>query len=247
MARSSRPPQEEGRQPLPRVEARHDCTRKLTGKTALVTAGDSGIGCAIALAVAKEGADIAIIYLNRHRKAEEVRQRILRENVRCILIAGDVTREDFCRNAVKRTIAAFRRLDIIVNNTTERLAPDSRETAAEQRERNLGTDLLGMFRLTKAAMRHLRAGSTIINTTAVTAWCDSAQLIEDAATTGTIVSFTRSLAGALVGQGICVNAVTPGSAHAREKITATYVFLAAQHGSFVTGQVLHPKAGEVAA
>jgi NAD(P)-dependent dehydrogenase (short-subunit alcohol dehydrogenase family) len=234
MARRLRPPQEQHRQPL-HIRA----AGKLSGKAALVAGGDSGIGSAVAFAFAREGADVAIVYFNDHRNAEEMRQRILRENVRCILIAGDIAKEDFCRNAVKRTIAAFRRLDILVNNVTEQ-QPD-------QGGRLASTDLLGMFYLTKAAMPHLRPGSAIINTTAVAAWRDSAQLIADAATSGTIVSFTRSIARALVARRIRVNAVTPVSVSAREEIAASYVFLAAQHGSFTTGQVLHARADEAAA
>ena len=235
--------------PLPRAEVR-DCRArgKLAGKVALVTSGDSGIGRSVAIAFAKEGADVAIVYLNEHRAAEDTRQRILRENGRCVLIAGNVAREDFCRNAVKRTLAAFERLDILVNNTAEQQpGPDPRKIAGEERERSLRTNLLGMFYLTKAAMPYLPAGGAIINTTAVTAWRDSTHLIDDAATTGTIVSFTRSIARALIDRRIRVNTVTPGSAPALEEFAPSYAFLAAQDGSFVTGQALHAKASEAAA
>lgn len=242
-----RPPDEQRRQPFPWVEPRNGrARRKLAGKTALIAAGDSGIGCAVALAFAREGAQVAIVYLNEHRKAEEVRQRILRENVRCILIAGDVARDGFCRNAVKRTIAAFKRLDILVNNATEQ-QPGLDSRTPDQRDRFLRANLLGMFGLTKAAMPHLCVGGAIINTTAVTAWRDSAGLIDDAATTGTIVSFTRSIARVLLDRRIRVNAVTPGSASTLEQTAATYLFLAAQDGPFMTGQLLHGGTGEAAA
>jgi NAD(P)-dependent dehydrogenase (short-subunit alcohol dehydrogenase family) len=207
--------------------------RKFGAKVALIAGGDSGIGRAVAIAFAKAGADIAIIYLNEHRRAEETRQAILRENVRCDLLAGDVASQEFCRNAVKRVMAARGRLDILVNN------------AAEQGDRTFRTNLLGMFCLTKAAMPHLPAGGTIINTTAVTAWRDSAHLIDDAATTETIVSFTRSIARAVADRRIRVNAVTPGAAPL-EEIAPSYV-LAAQDGPFVTGQVLQARTGEAAA
>jgi NAD(P)-dependent dehydrogenase (short-subunit alcohol dehydrogenase family) len=178
---------------LSRAEVRDSRARgKLAGKVALVTSGDSGIGRSVAIAFANEGADVAIIYLNEHRAAEDARQRILQENGRCVLIAGNVAREDFCRNAVKRTLAAFKRLDILVNNTAERHpGPDPRKIAGEESGRSLRTNLLGMFYLTKAATPYLPAGGGIINTAAVTAWSDGAHLIDDPATTGTIVSFTR--------------------------------------------------------
>jgi NAD(P)-dependent dehydrogenase (short-subunit alcohol dehydrogenase family) len=158
-----------------------------------------------------------------------------------------VAREDFCRNAVKRTIAAVGHLDILVNNTVEQPGPDPREIAGGQEDRSLRTNLLGMFCLTKAAMPHLPAGGAIINTTAVTAWPDSANLIDDAATTATIVSFTRSIAWALSDHRIRVNAVTPGSAPSLEEIAPNYVILAAQDGPFMSGQVLHARTGEAAA
>jgi NAD(P)-dependent dehydrogenase (short-subunit alcohol dehydrogenase family) len=220
---------------------------KLSGKVALVTSGHSGIGRSVAIAFAKAGADVAIIYLNEHREAEDTRQRILRANGRCILIAGNVAREDFCRYAVKRTIAAFKRLDILVNNTAEQTGPAPQEIAGDQRDRSLRTNLLGMFRLTRAAMPYLASGGTIINTTAVTAWRDNAQLIDDAATTETIVSFTRSIARALICRRICVNAVTVAPTSSLDGVTPSYVLLAAQDGPFITGQALHAKAGEAAA
>ncbi len=233
---------------------------------AVITGGDSGIGRAVAMAFAKAGADIAIIYLNDHRSAEETRQTILQENVRCNLLAGDVANEEFCRNAVKRIMAALGRLDILVNNAAEQHPrADQQDIAHEQSDRTFRTNLLGMFCLTKSAMPHLPAGGSIINTTAVTAWRDNANLIDDAATTGTIVSFSRSVARALIDHRIRVNAVTPGSvgtppiragvrsnrrreqAPALDEIASSYVFLATQDGSFMTGQVLHARAAETAA
>jgi NAD(P)-dependent dehydrogenase (short-subunit alcohol dehydrogenase family) len=240
-----------------------DCpVGKLTGKVALVAGGDSGIGRAVAIAFAREGADIAIVYLNEHRGAEETRRAILRENVRCILVAEDTASEARCHRVIKRTIAAFGRLDILVNNAAEQQPqPDLMRVAREQREQTLRTNLLGMFYLTKAAMPHLPAGGAIINTTAVTAWRDSAYLIDDDATTATIVSFTRSLADSLIDRGIRANAATPGAAAgaapiragfrsgsrwewapALDEIAPGYVSLAEQDGSFITGQVLRVRA-----
>jgi hypothetical protein len=228
---------------------------------ALIMGGDGGIGRAVAIAFAREGTDIAIIYLNEHREAENTRQAILQANVRCILVAGDVTRETSCRSAVKRVIAAFGRLDIIVNNAAEQQPEvDHGEIARVQRVTIERTNLLGMFRLTKAALPHLPAGGAIINTTAVAAWHDSAHLIDDPATTQAIVAFTRSVAGALGARRIRVNAVTPGPAAtptigARvrsntpvlDEIAPTYVVLAGGNGSFITGRVLRAGAAEPAA
>jgi NAD(P)-dependent dehydrogenase (short-subunit alcohol dehydrogenase family) len=232
---------------------------------AAITGGDSGIGRAVAIAFAKAGADIAIIYLNGHRSAEEARQAILQENVRCSLVAGNVASEGFCCNAVKRIIAALGRLDILVNNMAEQHPrADQLETAHDRSDWTLRTNLLGMFRLTSAAMPHLRAGGAIINTTAVTAWRDNACLIDDAATAGTIVSFTRSVARTLIDRRIRVNAVTPGSVAtspirtgvhssrreqtpALDEIASSYISLAAQGDSLMTGQVLHARAAETAA
>jgi NAD(P)-dependent dehydrogenase (short-subunit alcohol dehydrogenase family) len=233
---------------------------------ALIMGGDGGIGRAVAIAFAREGADIAIIYLNEHRAAENTRQAILQANVRCILVAGDVTREVSCRSAVKRVIAAFGHLDILVNNAAEqRPQADHREIAHVQPVPTARTNLLGMFRLTKAALPHLRADGTIINTTAVTAWHDSAQLIQDPETTRTIVAFTRSVAGALGARRIRVNAVTPGPA-ATPTIDArfrsdtrradtpvfgefapAYVFLAGGDSLLMNGQVLRAKGAETVA
>jgi NAD(P)-dependent dehydrogenase (short-subunit alcohol dehydrogenase family) len=165
--------------PPPPAGPYSDCPAgRLTGKVALVAGGDSGIGRAVAIAFAREGADIAIVYLNEHRGAEETRRAIQRENARCILVAEDTASEARCHRVIKRTIAAFGRLDILVNN------------AAEQR--TLRTNLLGMFYLTKAAMPHLPAGGAIINTTAVTAWRDSAYLIDDESFPSRARSRTRS-------------------------------------------------------
>src|SRR6266850_938624 len=249
--------------PSPQAGPFSDCpTGKLTGKVALVAGGDSGIGRAVAIAFAREGADIAVVYLNEHRGAEETRRAVLRENARCILVAEDTASEAQCRRAIKRIIAAFGRLDILVNNAAEQQPQGQQDVAAEPRERTLRTNLLGMFCLTKAAMPHLPAGGAIINTTAVTAWRDSAYLIDDDATTATIVSFTRSLAEALIDRRIRANAVTPGPAGAPPirasfrsgsrwecapalgEIAPGYVSLARQDGSFMTGQVLRVRAGE---
>jgi len=238
---------------------------RLRGKAAAIGGGDSGLGRAVALAFAKAGADIAILYLNDHRAAEDVRQAILRESVRCILVAGDAARGEFCSTAIRRIIAALGRLDILVNTAAELYSPPGpREIAGEPPIAAFRTDLLGLFRLTKEAIPHLPAGSVILNTTAVTAWHDSTHLIDDAATTGTIVSFTRATARSLVARRIRVNAVTPDAmglpirisvrsgvrreqAPALDQIAARYVSLAAKDTPVPTGEVLHIRAGKTAA
>ena len=283
IARHPRPPQQQGRQsglpapmlPMPRTEAQvYRACRKLSGKTALIAGGASGIGRAVAIAFAKQGADIAIIYLSEHRDAEDTRQLILREAVRCILIAGDVTREDFCRNAIKRTIGAFKRLDILISNAAEpHQRGDLQETTRKRFDRTFRTHVLGMVQLSKAALPHLPAGGTIINTASATDFRAGAHLIDAAATTGAIVSFTQSLAQALVERRVRVNAVAldpvwmppippdfaaeDGAQYAAcsplaraaepEEIAPCYVFLAAEEAAFVTGRILHPNGGEVVA
>lgn len=255
IARRQVPSQDQGRPPRlqtrtapsPRADARTARTAgRLRGKTALIVGGDGGIGRAVAIAFAREGADIAIIYLNEHREAENTRVAILKANVRCILVAGDVTRETSCRSAVRRVIAAFGRLDILVNNAAEQQPQvDHGEIAHLQRGPIARTNLLGMFRLTKAVLPHLPAGGAIINTTAVTAWHDGAHLIDDPETTQAIVAFTRSVADAPVARRIRVNAVTP--VPAAMPSAPAYVLLAGGSGSFMTGQVLRADAAEPAA
>jgi NAD(P)-dependent dehydrogenase (short-subunit alcohol dehydrogenase family) len=275
------PPQEQDRQPgrqapmhpKPRAEMRdYRAAGKLEGKVGLVTGGDSGIGRAVAIGFAKEGADVAIVYLEEHEDAEDTRQLVEQAGRRCVTFAGDVGDEAFCREAVAQTVAAFGRLDLLVNNAGEQ-HPQERleEISAAQLERTFKTNLFGMFHMTKAALPHLPDGAAIINTTSVTAYRGSPHLIDYAATKGAIVAFTRSLADNLQERRIRVNAVAPGpvwtplipasfpAEHVDQfgaktllgrpaepdEIAPSYIFLASDDGICMTGQVLHPNGGEI--
>ncbi len=184
---------------------------RLPDKVALITGGDSGIGRAVALAYAKEGADVAISYLDEHEDAEETKKLIENEGKRCLLIPGDIGEEAFCKEIIEKVIGEFGKLDILVNNAGEQHTQDSiKDITAEQLERTFKTNFFGMFHLTKAALDHLKPGSAIINTTSITAFQGAPSLIDYASTKGAILSFTRSLAGSLTEQKIRVNAVAPG-------------------------------------
>jgi NAD(P)-dependent dehydrogenase (short-subunit alcohol dehydrogenase family) len=275
------PPQHQDRQPglesemTPKPDAEKEEVKgcdKLKGKVALITGGDSGIGRAVAIAYAKEGADVAIVYLNEHNDAKETAREVEQEGRRCLPIAGDIGDEQFCRDAVQQTVRELGRLDILVNNAAEQHPQDSIEDiTAEQLERTFRTNIFAMFYLTKAALKHLKKGSAIINTTSVTAYKGSPQLLDYSSTKGAIVAFTRSLSQSLVEKGIRVNGVAPGpiwtplipSTFPPEKVASfgadvpmkrpgqpaevasCYVFLASDDSSYIAGQILHPNGGEV--
>lgn len=245
---------------------------KLAGKVALITGGDSGIGRAVAVAFAREGADVAIVYREEHTDAEETQTLVKREQQQCLLIPGDIGVESFCRNAVEKTVAEFGHLDILINNAAEQHPQKSIEDiSTEQLEGTFRTNIIAMFFMTKAALKHLKEGSIIVNTTSVTAYRGSAGLIDYASTKGAIVAFTRSLALSLVEKGIRVNGVAPGPiwtplipstfgpdkvekfgtdtpmkrAGEPAEVAPCYVFLASNDSSYMTGQVLHPNGGEI--
>ena len=245
---------------------------KLSGKVALITGGDSGIGRAVAIAFAKEGADVAIAYLNEHDDAKQTKQLVNELGRRATTIAGDIGDEAFCQQAVQQTVDEFGKLDILVNNAAEQHPQQSIEDiSAQQLERTFRTNIFSMFFLTKAALKHLKEGSTIINTTSVTAYQGSQQLLDYSSTKGAIVAFTRSLSQSLIEKGIRVNAVAPGPIWTPlipatfpeeevktfgqqvsmkrpgqpEEIAPSYVFLASDDSSYMAGQVLHPNGGEV--
>lgn len=281
MPEGSFPPQHQNRQPglqsemqpRPEAEARnYRGSGKLDGKVALVTGGDSGIGRSAAIHFAKEGADVAVLYLDEHDDATETRRHVEAAGRRCLTIAGDVGDETFCRRAVEETVAAFGRLDILVNNAAEQhVARELTDITAEQLERTFRTNLFGYFFMTKAALPHLKPGAAIVNTTSVTAYRGSAHLLDYSSTKGAIVSFTRSLAQNLAGKNIRVNAVAPGPiwtplipasfpeekvaqfgekeplgrAGQPDEVAPSFVFLASADASYMTGQVLHPNGGEI--
>jgi NAD(P)-dependent dehydrogenase (short-subunit alcohol dehydrogenase family) len=267
------PPQHQRRQPgrehkmEPRPQAEDGKRRssgKLQGKVAIITGGDSGIGRAVAIAFAKEGADISIVYLEEKRDATETKRLVEEHGSKCLLIKGDVGQEDFCRKAVAQTVKEFRKLDILVNNAAEQHPQDSIEEITEkQLERTFQTNIFSFFFMVKAAMKHLKKGAAIINTTSVTAYKGSAHLLDYSSTKGAITSFTRSLLQALADKCIRVNAVAPGPvwtplipstfpakevetfgsdvplgrAGQPEEIAPSYVFLASDDSSYMTGQV----------
>ena len=275
------PPQKQARQPgieaemTPRPQAEDKAQKgsdKLAGKVALITGGDSGIGRAVAIAFAKEGADVAVLYLDEHQDAEETRRRVEEKGRRCLVIAGDVGDERFCRDAVERTVRELGRLDVLVNNAAEQHEQQSLEDiSAEQLERTFRTNIFAYFFMAKAALSHLVEGSAIINTTSVTAYRGSGHLIDYASTKGAIVAFTRSLAQNLAEKKIRVNGVAPGPIWTPlipasfepekvasfgqdvplgrpgqpEEVAPCYVFLASEDASYMTGQVLHPNGGEI--
>ena len=245
-------------------------TDKLKGKVALITGGDSGIGRAVAVAYAKEGADISIVYLNEHEDAQETKARVEKEGVKCLLLPGDVRDEAFCNDAVEQTVKELGRLDILVNNAAEQHPKDSiKEISSEQLEKTFKTNFFSYFYFTKKAIDYLEPGSAIINTASITAYEGSPALIDYSSTKGAIVAFTRSMAASLVKKGIRVNAVAPGpiwtplipATFPPEKTekhgtdtpmgrpgqpsehAAVYVLLASDDSSYMTGQTIHINGG----
>lgn len=258
--------------PQPRSDATARRGGKLAGKVALITGGDSGIGRAVAIAFAAEGADVGIVYLNEHQDAHETQRLVEEQGRRCVTVAGDVGDESFCQRAVRQVVNDLGGLDCLVNNAAEQHPQDSiADITSAQLERTFRTNIFAMFFMTKAALKHLGEGSTIINTTSVTAYKGSPQLLDYASSKGAIVAFTRSLSQALAQQGIRVNAVAPGpiwtplipSTFPEDKVARfgadvplgrpgqpnevapSYVFLASDDSSYIAGQVLHPNGGEV--
>ncbi len=247
---------------------------KLRGKAALISGGDSGIGRAVAVVFAKEGADVANSYLSEHEDAEETKRLVEAEGRRCLLLPGDIGEEEHCREIVARTARELGSLNILINNAAEQHPQESiEEVSAAQLERTFRTNIFAMFYLTKAALPHLKAqpGSTIVNTTSVTAYKGSPKLLDYSTTKGAIVAFTRSLSQGLIEEGIRVNAVAPGPIWTPlipstfpaeevatfggdvpmkrpgqpEEVANCFVFLASDDSSYIAGQVLHPNGGNV--
>lgn len=275
------PPQEQQQQPgiesqmnpKPVFEDRkYKPAGKLTGKVAVITGGDSGIGRAVAVTYAKEGADVVIVYLNEHSDAEETKRQVEEEQRRCLTIAGDIGDERFCRQIIADTVKTYGKLDILVNNAAEQHPQESlANITAEQMERTFRTNIFSCFHLTKAALPHLKHGSTIINTASIVAYHGHKQLLDYSATKGAIVAFTRSLSLQLADKGIRVNAVAPGPIWTPlipstftadqvskfggntpmkrpgqpEELAPSYVYLASDDSSYVSGQILHVNGGEI--
>jgi len=257
----------------PRAEDKtHRGTGKLRDKVAIITGGDSGIGRAVAIAFAKEDADVSVLYLEEDKDANETKRLVEKAGRKCLLIAGDVGQEGFCRKAVEQTVKEFGKIDILVNNAAEQHPQESIEKITEkQLERTFRTNIFSMFFMTKAVLKHLKKGAAIINTTSVTAYKGSPQLLDYSSTKGAITAFTRSLSQALADKAIRVNGVAPGPIWTPlipstfpakdvetfgsdvplgrpgqpEEIAPSFVFLACDDSSYMTGQILHPNGGTV--
>ncbi len=274
------PPQEQpepGKEGLmnPRPEYRgedYKAAGKLEGKVAIITGGDSGIGRSVAVLYAREGADVAILYLDQHQDAEETRTVVEQYGRRCLTFTGDVADRQVCRKVIDETLAAFGKLDIVVNNAAEQHPQEKLEDISEEQwEKTFRTNIFGMFQMTKAALPHLGKGASIINTTSVTAYKGSPQLLDYSATKGAITAFTRSLSMNLADRGIRVNGVAPGPIWTPlipstfdadevaefgsntpmkrpgqpDEVAPAYVYLASSDAAYVSGQVIHVNGGTV--
>lgn len=274
------PGQEQGQQPgredelnpRPAVRPRSAGAGKLSGRVALISGGFSGIGRAVALAFAREGARIVCLYLEEDRDAEETVTMVREEGSEAIAVRGDIGSEPFCREAVDTAVDKLGRLDILVNNAAEQHQRDSLEAIeAEQLTRTFQTNVFGYFFLTRAAVSVLPEGASIVNTTSVTAYQGHPTLIDYSATRGAVVSFTRALSQSLAPRGIRVNGVAAGpiwtplipasfsadqvATHGAStpmgrvgqpnEVAPCYVFLASDDASYMTGQVLHPNGGTI--
>jgi NAD(P)-dependent dehydrogenase (short-subunit alcohol dehydrogenase family) len=259
-------------EPKPDWRPRYPGSGRLKDKVALITGADSGIGRAVAALFAREGADIAIVYLCEHDDAAKSKEIVEGEGRRAITIAGDIGDKDFCERAVKQTVDQLGKLDVLVNNAGEQhWDKDITDIDEQQLRRTFQTNIFGMFFMTQAARPHLKRGSAIINTTSVTMYEGSKLLLDYSATKGAITAFTRSLAKSLVKDGIRVNAVAPGpiwtplnpfGGQPKEKIpefgkdtpmgrpgqpnevAPSFLFLACEDASYMIGQVLHPDGGD---
>ncbi len=259
-------------QPVSERPEEQSCN-KLKDRIALITGGDSGIGKAVALLFAKEGADVAIVYLSEDEDANDTKTKIEKEHKRkCVLIKGDISEEKFCSEAVKKTIETYGRIDILVNNAAMQIeAKELADIKTENLVKTFQTNIFSMFWITKNVLPHMKKGSAIVNTTSVTAYRGSPELMDYASTKGAIVAFTRSLSTNLVKKGIRVNAVAPGpiwtplitssfdekkvAEHGSKspmerpgepaEVAPCYLFLASDDSSYMSGQVLHPNGGEI--
>ncbi len=269
----AQPGRQEQMRPQPQtIRADYQGSGKLAHKKALITGGDSGIGRAVAVLFAREGADVAIAYLSEHDDAGETRRAVEAEGRSCLSVSGDVGDPAFCRQLVEQSVEALKGLDIVVNNAAEQHAYERIEDITPaQLERTFRTNIFSMYYIVQAALPYLKEGAAIINTTSVTAYEGHPQLLDYAATKGAIVSFTRSLAIHLAARGIRVNGVAPGPiwtplipasfdeqkvstfgsstplgrAGQPDEVAPCYLFLAGRESSYMTGQVLHPNGGRI--
>ena len=269
---SHQPGVESKMQPKPDYEPRYPGSDRLKGKVALISGGDSGIGRAASVLFAREGAKIAIVYLEEDKDAKETEDLVKQEGSDCLLLKGDIGSAEFCDEAVERTVDRFGRLDILVNNAAEQHEQDEVEDIGEEQlVKTFRTNLFGYMFMTQAALPHLGKGAAIINTTSVTAYRGHDTLVDYSATKGAIVSLTRSLSKQLAEREIRVNGVAPGpiwtplipasfdadkvakfGQHVPlgrpgqpNEVAPSLLFLACEDSSYMTGQVLHPNGGEM--
>ncbi|MFA5039246.1 MAG: SDR family oxidoreductase [Candidatus Omnitrophota bacterium] len=268
-----KPGKEYKMEPLPLIKGEwYKGSGKLSGKIALVTGGDSGIGSAVSIFFAREGASVSIVYYNEHKDAQNTQRMIEEEGQKCLLIPGNVGDPEFCAEAVEKTLAEFGHVDILVNNAGYQNPHKNMENITDQDiETTFRTNIFSYFYMTRAALKHMREGAAIINTASVTAYEGHPTLLDYAATKGAIVAFTRSLSLSLIKQGIRVNGVAPGPiwtpliisgfspekvktfgqkspmgrAGHPEEVAASYVFLASRDSSYMSGQMLHPNGGTI--
>ncbi|KFC21600.1 SDR family oxidoreductase [Chryseobacterium sp. FH1] len=268
-----RPGLEEKMNPLPKTHPiDYPKGGKLKDKVAIITGGDSGIGKAVALLFAKEGAKIVIAYLSETKDAKETKKEVEAYSADCKIIKADLSKENQCKKIISETIKSFGKIDILVNNAALHWDSESiEEISTEQLLRTFQNNFFSYFWTTKYALKHLKKGASIINTSSVTAYRGSPELIDYASTKGAIISFTRSLSANLVEKGIRVNAVAPGPiwtpliassfkpkknsefgsdspmkrAGMPNEVAPSFLFLASDDSSFISGQVLHPNGGEI--
>ncbi|WP_172122374.1 MULTISPECIES: SDR family oxidoreductase [unclassified Devosia] len=258
--------------PAPDFAPKFPGNGRLAGKVAIITGGDSGIGRACAVLFAREGAEVAIVYLEETEDAKITAEAIKAEGKNVLLLRGDVGEKAFCDNVVGKVIEEFGKIDVLVNNAAEQHPQDEiTDISEEQLEKTFRTNIFGYFFMTQAAMPHLQSGASIVNTTSVTAYRGSPELLDYSSTKGAILAFTRSLSGSLAEKGIRVNAVAPGpiwtplipATFPEDKVAefgasqpmkrpgqpnevaTCHLFLACDESSYISGQVLHPNGGEI--
>jgi NAD(P)-dependent dehydrogenase (short-subunit alcohol dehydrogenase family) len=268
----TRPGKESKMKPAPLVEVAGSASGKLQGKVALITGGDSGIGRAVAVLFAKEGADVAISYLSEHEDARTTQEMVEAYGKKCLIIPGDLSKDVNCKSIVQKAIRQFKKIDVLVNNAAIHFECENLEDITKsQLLKTFSTNIFSYFWVTQAALKFMSEGSCIINTSSVTAYRGSGGLIDYASTKGAIVSFTRSLASNLIKRKIRVNGVAPGPiwtpliassfkpkkvslfgsdapmerAGEPAEVAPSYLFLACEDSVYVTGQFLHPNGGEI--